>query len=47
MFLASVRLKCEYVRDNGMAGVMFWQYANDPKEYLINAIHEFVNPIES
>lgn len=37
----SVKLKCQYVRDNGMAGVMFWQYAGDPNEYLINAIHEF------
>ena len=37
----SVKLKCEYVRDHGMAGVMFWQYASDPKEYLINAIHAF------
>ncbi|MEX2233036.1 MAG: glycosyl hydrolase family 18 protein [Cyclobacteriaceae bacterium] len=36
----SVKLKCAYVREHKMAGVMFWQYASDPKEYLINAIHE-------
>ena len=36
----SVRLKCGYVRDHNMAGVMFWQYASDPKEYLLNAIHD-------
>ena len=36
----SVRLKCRYVRDHNMAGVMFWQYASDPKEYLLNAIHD-------
>lgn len=36
----SVRLKCAYVKDHNMAGVMFWQYASDPKEYLLNAIHE-------
>ena len=36
----SVKLKCAYVREHNMAGVMFWQYASDPKEYLLNAIHE-------
>ena len=36
----SVKLKCAYVREHGMAGVMFWQYASDPKEYLLNAIDE-------
>ena len=36
----SVRLKCEYVLDNNMAGLMFWQYASDPKEYLLDAMNE-------
>jgi chitinase len=36
----SVKLKCAYVRDHKMAGVMFWQYASDPKKYLLTAIHE-------
>ena len=36
----SVKLKCEYVNDNNMGGVMFWQYASDPKEYLLDAINE-------
>ena len=36
----SIRLKCEYVLDNGMAGMMFWQYASDPKEYLLDAMNE-------
>lgn len=35
----SVRLKCEYVLDNNMAGLMFWQYASDPKEYLLDAMN--------
>lgn len=35
----SVKLKCEYVIDNNLGGVMFWQYASDPKEYLLNTIH--------
>jgi len=40
----SVKLKCTYVREHGMAGVMFWQYASDPKRYLLNAIHETRKP---
>jgi chitinase len=36
----SVREKCEYVIENNMAGVMFWQYASDPKEYLLDVINE-------
>jgi chitinase len=36
----SVKYKCQYVKENGMAGVMFWQYASDPKEYLLDAINE-------
>jgi chitinase len=36
----SVRIKCEYVKEYGLAGVMFWQYASDPKEYLLDAINE-------
>lgn len=36
----SVRLKCEYVLDNNMAGMMFWQYASDPKEYLLDVMNE-------
>lgn len=39
----SIKIKCAYVKEKGMAGVMFWQYASDPKEYLINAIHETQN----
>lgn len=35
----SVRYKCEFVKDKGMAGVMFWQYASDPKLYLLNEIN--------
>lgn len=36
----SVRHKCQYVKEKNMAGVMFWQYASDPKEYLLDAINE-------
>lgn len=36
----SVRQKCRYVSDHGMAGVMFWEYDSDPKEYLLNEINK-------
>lgn len=40
----SVKLKCEYVKAHNMGGVMFWQYASDPKKYLLTAIHEARKP---
>lgn len=36
----SVKHKCAYVIEHNMAGVMFWQYASDPKEYLLDAVNE-------
>jgi chitinase len=35
----SVKYKCEYVKQNKMGGVMFWQYMSDPKEYLLDAVN--------
>jgi chitinase len=35
----SVKNKCKYVNKKGMAGVMFWEYASDRKEYLLNEIN--------
>lgn len=40
----SVRIKCDYVIEHNLAGVMFWQYASDPKEYLLTAINEKIQP---
>ncbi len=37
---SSVKLKCQYVNDNDLAGIMFWQYASDPKEYLLDVVNE-------
>ena len=34
----SVAQKCRYVKHKHMAGVMFWEYADDPKNYLLNVI---------
>ncbi|MES2274868.1 MAG: glycoside hydrolase family 18 protein [Bacteroidota bacterium] len=35
----SVDNKCKYVLANKMAGVMFWEYASDPKDYLLDQIN--------
>jgi chitinase len=35
----SVKDKCRYALQNGLAGVMFWEYFSDKKEYLLKAIN--------
>ena len=35
----SVKIKCQYVLEHDLAGVMFWQYMSDPKEYLLDAMN--------
>jgi len=35
----SVQHKCNYVKDNEMAGVMFWEYDSDEKGYLLKEIN--------
>lgn len=40
----SVKLKCDYVIANNMGGVMFWQYASDTNEYLLDAMNENLYP---
>ncbi|GAB3882164.1 glycoside hydrolase family 18 protein [Spirosoma agri] len=34
----SVRAKCQYVKKQELAGVMFWEYFSDPKTYLLSEI---------
>jgi len=34
----SVKNKCKYVEKNNLAGVMFWEYSSDKKEYLLKEI---------
>jgi GH18 family chitinase len=36
----SIRLKGRYVADRGLGGMMFWEYSGDPKNKLLDAIHE-------
>ncbi|WP_205569567.1 glycoside hydrolase family 18 protein [Arachidicoccus soli] len=38
----SVKLKCQYVLYHKMAGVMFWEYVSDPKEYLLDEIDNII-----
>lgn len=40
----SVMHKCNYVKEHQMGGVMFWQYASDPKLYLLDAINKNLRP---
>lgn len=36
----SIKLKCEYLLKEKLGGIMFWQYASDPKEYLLDEINK-------
>jgi chitinase len=36
----SLRLKARYVREQDLAGVMFWEYFGDPSGRLLQALHE-------
>ncbi len=36
--LESEALKTKYVKDHGLAGVMFWQYTQDPENVLLDAV---------
>ncbi len=36
----SIKQKCKYIKKNKLAGIFFWEYFADPKEYLINTIDQ-------
>ena len=36
----SIAAKCRYVLSQGLGGVMFWEYFNDPSGTLLRAIDE-------
>ena len=35
----SIQIKCAYVNEHNLGGIMFWQYMSDPKEYLLDVIN--------
>lgn len=39
----SVKEKVNYVKGNKLGGVFFWEYLEDPKEYLLNAIDKHLH----
>lgn len=34
----SVKIKCDYIKKNKLAGAMFWEYFSDSKLYLLNVL---------
>jgi chitinase len=38
----SIRDKARYVNKKQLAGLMFWDYFSDPKEYLLKTIHKYL-----
>jgi chitinase len=36
----SIKLKCDYIKEYGLAGAMFWTYFSDPKLYLLQVLNQ-------
>lgn len=36
----SISRKCDYVKDKGLAGIMFWEYSCDKTHRLLDAVHQ-------
>ena len=34
----AVRLKCKYVKEKKLLGIMYWEHGNDPTRELLGAI---------
>ena len=41
----SLGLKMKFVKDNGLAGAMFWEMSEDNTGVLLDALHEALNPV--
>ncbi|MGG6310872.1 glycoside hydrolase family 18 protein [Paenibacillus macerans] len=37
---ASIHYKCEYIKERGLAGLMFWEYGCDKTHRLLDAMHQ-------
>jgi chitinase len=40
---AALKAKCDYIKQNKLAGVMFWEYSNDPEEHLLDVLTRELN----
>lgn len=40
----SLRIKARYVREQGLGGVMFWEYGDDPSGVLLSALDDVLHP---
>ncbi len=40
----SIRAKARFVNDRGLAGIMFWEYSEDPQNQLLDAINAELRP---
>ena len=38
--MEAVRLKCAFVREKGLLGIMYWEHGCDPSGELLRAIEE-------
>ena len=36
----AIRLKCDYIREKGLYGIMYWEHGNDPTRTLLTAMRE-------
>jgi chitinase len=43
----SLTLKCGYILSHHLAGIMFWEYTNDPSGTLLGTIHDQLQPSKS
>ncbi|WP_332912802.1 glycoside hydrolase family 18 protein [Algoriphagus boritolerans] len=41
----SIGLKMKFVKENGLAGAMFWEMSEDNTGALLDALHEALNPV--
>jgi chitinase len=40
---ASIGLKVDYIKEQGMSGAMFWEYSDDPDQQLLDALYTGLN----